>query len=160
MPLLEKGSLDKVKTGSEPLPELKKVRVKIVPPTEAQKSREVYVDPDGRFKMLNFGLQIVEGEYVNRFVNFSTFYDVTKAAYLQWNMKDGDRPLSIPEKEKQWEEKSYLRDLKRFGNAIGVDFETQDLVDCYGKELLVDVKLREGADGVPRNEAKNPKACK
>jgi hypothetical protein len=160
MPLLEKGSLDKVKTGSEPMPEIKKIKVKIVPPTEQQKAREVYIDADGRFKMLNFGLQIQEGEFANRFVNLSCFYDVTKGAYLQWNMKDGDRPLSIQEKEKQWEEKTYLRDLKRFGQAIGVDFETQDVVDCYGKELLVDVKLREGADGVLRNEAKNPRACK
>lgn len=160
MPLLEKGSLDKVKTGSEPMPEMKKVKVKIVPPTEITKKREVYVDPDGKFKMLNFGLQLEEGEYKGRFVNFSVFYDVTKAAYLQWNMKDGDRPLSVQEKEKQWEEKTYLRDMKRFGQAIGIDFETQDVVDCYGKELLVDVKLREGADGVLRNEAKNPRAAK
>jgi len=160
MPLLEKGSLDKVKTGSEPMPEMKKVKVKIVPPTEITKKREVYVDPDGKFKMLNFGLQLEETEYKGRFVNFSVFYDVTKSAYLQWNMKDGDRPLSVQEKEKQWEEKTYLRDMKRFGQAIGIDFETQDVVDCYGKELLVDVKLREGADGVLRNEAKNPRAAK
>lgn len=157
MPLLEKGTMDGVKTGAEPLPALKKVKVKIVAPSEDKKAREIYVDPAGKFKMLNFGLQITEGEYANRFVPFSAFYDVTRAAYLEWNLQDNGRPLSTEEKEKLFQEKAYLRDLKKFGIAIGVDFETQDVVDCYGKELIVDVKLKEGTDGVPRNEAKNPK---
>lgn len=160
MALLTKGSLDKVKTGNEPMPEQKKVKAMIVAPAAEQKAREIYADPDGKFKMLNFGLQLIEGEYKGRFVQMSVFYDVSKEAYLTWNMRDGERLLSIAEKDKLWEEGAYLRDLKRLGLAIGVDFEEQDIMDCYGKELLVDVKLREGNDGVPRNEAKNPRKIK
>jgi hypothetical protein len=162
MPLLEKGSMDKVRTGDEPLPNIKGAKLKLIAPHDDEaKKREVYKSPDGDFEITRFNCQIQEGDYRGRFVQYSAFTAVSQSAYLSWNMKDKDgNPLSQGDKLRAWEEKQYLSDLKRLGIAIGVDFEEQDIVDAYGKEFQGNVIQRIGKDGEPRNEVKYPRKLK
>jgi hypothetical protein len=61
----------------------------------------------------------------------------------------------MSEKKQMWEDKEYLKDLKKLGIAAGVDFETGDIVDLFGKEILVDIKQRTDAEGEIRNQAGN-----
>lgn len=155
MPKLEVGSMDSIKTGFEAIPEQKKVRVKVVPPAEGQS--EVYNDPEGRFAIAKFNLQIQEGQYANRRVQFSAFCAVKQDVYTSWNLKTEGRAMTQEEKLAAYERRDYLRDLKRFSDAIGVNFETDSTEDCYGKELLIDIKVKEDENGEKQNEAKNPK---
>lgn len=155
MPKLEVGSMDDIKTGFEVMPEQKKVRVRVIAPSEGQS--EVYNDPDGRFAIAKFNLQIVEGQYAGRRVQFSAFCAVKKEVYTSWNLKTEGRSMTQEEKDAAYERRDYLRDLKRFADAVGVNFETHSTEDCYGKELLVDIKVKEDQDGEKQNEAKNPK---
>lgn len=155
MPKLEVGSMDDIKTGFEPIPEAKKVRVKIVPPAEGQS--EVYNDPDGRFAIAKFNLQIQEGQYANRRIQFSAFAAVTKDTYTSWGLKTEGRLMTPEEKIAAYERRDYLKDLKRFADAIGVNFEKDSTEDCYGRELLVDIKVKEDDNGEKQNEAKNPR---
>lgn len=152
MPLLEKGSMDKVKTGMEPLPEMKRVKVKILAP-QLDKSA-IQTMKDGKSTTLNLAFEILEGEYQKRIV-YAGFIPVNIAedTYCSWNMQTGGRPATMSEKKQMWEDKEYLKDLKRLGVATGVDFETGDIADLYGKEILVDIRQRTDAEGEIRNQA-------
>ncbi len=162
MPVLSTRNMDAVKTGAELMPEQKKVQAKVVPPFD--KDKEVYNDPDGRFTIAKFSVQLTEGEFKGRTTGMSFFVNVAKDTYITWNLKDEGRPLTTAEKEQMWEDGVYLKDLKRFLNAIdlvvetgteGVKFNTED---AYGKELLVDIKQSENKQtGDLFNEAKNPR---
>lgn len=155
MPKLEVGSMDDIKTGFEPIPEAKKVRVKVVPPAEGQS--EVYSDPDGNFAIAKFNLQIQEGQYANRRIQFSAFCAVKEDTYVSWKLKTEGRDMTTEEKHAAYARRDYLKDLKRFSDAIGVNFESDSTEDCYGKELLVDIKIKEDKEGNLQNEAKNPR---
>ena len=154
MPLLEKGSMDKVKTGMEPLPEMKRVRVKILAPL--QDKTAVNTMKDGKSTTLNLAFEIVEGEYMKRIV-YAGFIPISIAedTYCSWNMQTNGRPATMSEKKQMWEDKEYLKDLKKLGLAAGVDFETGDIVDLFGKEILVDIKQRTDNEGEIRNQAGN-----
>lgn len=157
MPQLEVGSLDDIKTGFEPIPAQKKIKVRVEAPATAEdKQREVYEGKDGKFKMAKFSLKITEGPFAGRFVRLSVFTHVARETYLTWNLQKEGRPMTEAEKATAWDAKDFLKDLKRFGDAIGVNFATQPTEDTYGKELIIDITQKE-VDGEIYNEARNPK---
>ena len=154
MPLLEKGSMDKVKTGMEPLPDLKRVKVKILAPQQDKSA--INTMKDGKSTTLNLAGEILEGEYMKRIVYFGFIpVNIAEDTYCSWNMQTNGRPATMSEKKQMWEDKEYLKDLKKLGLAAGVDFETGDIVDLFGKEILVDIKQRTDAEGEIRNQAGN-----
>ena len=159
--LLEKGSMDKVRTGDEPLPEMKGVLVKIVAPAPENEKYETFRPQGGEFEIVRFNCEILTGEFKGRRVPYSAFINVAQQEYLSWNLRNkvGD-PLSQAEKLKAWEEGQFRSDLKRLGRAIEVDFEEKGIVDAYGKEFIGNIIQRLDRNGEPRNEVKYPKKVK
>lgn len=157
MPQLEVGNMDDVVTKVPAMPAQKKVKVIVSAPENADdKAKEIYSDKDGKFSMAKFGLKITEGPYAGRFVRLSVFTAVKKEVYLGWALKNAGQPMSEQEKAAAWDRRDYLKDLKRFGEAIDLDFASAATEDAYGKELLVDITQKEN-EGELYNEARNPK---
>ena len=160
MPMLDVGSMDSIKTGAEPIVVQKKVRAIVVAPDSVEdKAGEVFTHKDGSFSMVKFTLKLTEGPDAGRFTKYSCFTRVDRAKYVSWGLWKGGKPATEQEKEAMWTEREYLKDLKRFGDAIVVDFSTQSTEEAYGKELIIDIKHKDN-DGTPYAEAKNPAKIK
>ena len=160
MPLLEVGSMDQVKTGYEVLPEEKKVKVKVLQPDKPE--MELRVNKDGKSKTLSFALEVVEGQNKGRRVYWKTILPTSKENYCAWNLKIDGQPASQQQKEDMYQAGDYLRDLKRFAVACGLDTSVDiNTTDAYGKELLIDIKqVPHYETGEPTNEARNPRLIK
>jgi len=160
MPLLEVGSMDSVKTGFEVMPEEKLVKVRIAKPKSPE--AELRLNKDGKSKTLSFGCEILEGQYKGRIVFWSTVLPTSKENYVAWNLKSDGQPMTVEQKEAAFEAGDYLRDLKLFATACGVNTSADiDTNDMYGKEITITVKQEVRKDtGEPKNIARNPKAIK
>jgi hypothetical protein len=167
MSKLNVGNMDNVPTGPDILPNLKNVALKVLEPTNKEEERVEY--KDGKMKAINFTVQVVERTpYVStiptaegernvernaegRVLSLRCTYHVDKDLYMTWKGSS----------ESAYENKEFLGPLKRFGNAIGVDFSTQDIEDAYGRTFKGDIVQRtyQNADGEDRqaNEIRNPK---
>lgn len=160
MPQLEVGNMDSIKTKAEAMPAQKKVLVQIVAPQNAEdKAKEVYKSDDGKLGMVRFTVKVLEGPNTGRYTKISAFTHVDNALYLTWKLKKEGRDMTQAEKQEAWDKRDYLKDLKRIGEAIGVNFgapDNQPTEDAYGKELRVDIVQKEN-EGEIYNEARNPK---
>lgn len=154
---LDVGSMDKVPTGPETLPALKNVAFRVVEPDDT--ADIISERSDGRIQSLRLPVRVAEstpynveteGGLVARdaqdkilFVDLLTWVD--KDFYLTWKGAT----------EQSYEDKLYLRDLKRFGNAIGVDFSRQDVEDAYGKLFKADIARRTYESGGEQRTVNN-----
>lgn len=158
---LDVGNMDSVQTQPDVLPPLKKVLFKVIEPSDPN---NVHVEfKEGRIKAISFTVQIdeptpyvveVKGENVKRdaqtrVLSFKANWFVDKDEFMSWRGST----------ESGYTNKDFLRTLKQFGDAIGVDFSKQDVEDAYGRTFRADVTQRkyESQDGEERtaNEVKN-----
>lgn len=162
---LDVGNMDQVQTTPDVLPALKKVLFKVIPPSDPNNVQVSF--KDGKIKAINFTVQIdeptpyvvevntaagrenVKRDAQNRVLSFKANWFVDKQEFMGWKGST----------EAGYNAKDYLRTLKQFGDAIGVDFNTMDVEDCYGRTFRADVTQRkyESQDGEERtaNEVKN-----
>lgn len=158
---LEVGNMDTVQTQPDTLPALKKVLFKVVDPSDPNNVMVEY--KEGRIKAIQFTVQIdeptpyvvdVKGVNVKkdangRVLSFRANWYVDKDEFMSWK---GSTATG-------YENKDYLRTLKMFGDAIGVDFNKQDVEEAVGRQFRADITQRkyESQDGEERtaNEVKN-----
>jgi len=141
---LDVGSMDNVQTGFDTLPALKNVVFEIEAPDD--KSKETVEFLEGKIKAINFRLKVVEptpyvtevnGQNVQkdaqgRVLFMKCNFYVDRDTYLSWK---GCTPQG-------YDSKDFLRGLKSLGNAIGVDFGTQDVEDAYGRKFRANIIQR------------------
>ena len=162
---LDVGSMDNVQTTPDLLPALKKVLFKVIAPSDPDSVRVEF--KEGRIKAIAFTLQVdeptpyvvevmsaqgptnVKRDACGRVLSIKANWYVDKDEFLGWK---GSTQVG-------YDNKDYLRTLKQFGDAIGVDFARQDVEDAYGRTLRADIVQRryETTDGEERtaNEVKN-----
>lgn len=158
---LDTGNMDNVQTQPDVIPPLRKVLFKVIPPSDPNSVNVEF--KEGKIKAINFTVQVdeptsyvveVKGENVKRdaqarVLSFKANWFVDKDEFMGWRGST----------ESGYNNKDFLRTLKQFGDAIGVDFSKQDVEDAYGRTFRADITQRkyESQDGEERtaNEVKN-----
>lgn len=164
---LNTGNMDKVQTKPDVLPALRNVLFEVIEPQDRDSLQQEF--KDGGMKAIRLPVRIAEptpytvempsGELVKRdaqgrVLSVTLNYEVSEAEFLSWK---GSSKASYDAKE-------YLRNLKRFGEAISLDFATGDVEDSFGRFFRADIAQRaaKGDDsGEPAfNDVKNYRANK
>lgn len=160
MPRLDVGNMDQVQTKPDTLPAIKKVLFRVMEPQDP--ATEMVEFKDGKIKAINFSVQVAEkapyiieegGKNVERnaegrYLSVRCNWFVDRDEYLTWKGST----------EAGYANKDFLRGLKVFGQAVGVDFDKQTTEDAYGRTFRADIIQRKyEVDGEERiaNELRN-----
>lgn len=162
---LDVGNMDMVQTKPDVLPPLKKVLFRVLEP--ASKEDEHVSFKEGAIKAIQFKVQVdeptpyivemevngsmqnVKRDAAGRVLFVKANYFVERNTFLTWKGCT----------EAGYANKDYLRSLKQVGEALGVDFSTQDVEDAYGKTFRADIiqrkyETQDGSEGIA-NDLRN-----